>query len=66
VNRAEAVAAGARYGDILPASRLAAAREHLTASDGLHPSGAMYALWAELALAEALAAVSRPAIFHHS
>jgi lysophospholipase L1-like esterase len=66
VNRAEAVAAGARYVDILPASRLAAAREHLTASDGLHPSGAMYALWAELALAEALAAVSRPAIFHHS
>ncbi|HEX6643096.1 MAG TPA: SGNH/GDSL hydrolase family protein [Gemmatimonadales bacterium] len=66
VNRDEAASAGARYVDIFPASRLAATREHLTASDGLHPSGAMHALWAELALADALAALSPAPIFHTS
>jgi lysophospholipase L1-like esterase len=42
VNRAEAAKQGARYADITPVSRR---HPELHASDGLHPSGEMYALW---------------------
>lgn len=59
----EAGRAGARYVDILPLSRLAARAPHLSAADGLHPAGAMYALWAEVALPHALAALGPRAIF---
>jgi lysophospholipase L1-like esterase len=47
VNRAEAWRAGARYADITPISRQ---KPELVASDGLHPSGAMYAEWARAIL----------------
>ena len=63
-NRGETERAGARYVDVLPTSRLAAGAPHLCAPDGLHPAGPMYALWADLALPEALAALSPRAIFH--
>lgn len=43
----EAQAAGAHYVDITPISKTAAGDARLTAEDGLHPSGAMYALWTE-------------------
>jgi lysophospholipase L1-like esterase len=35
--------------DVAPASRQAANDPSLIASDGLHPSGKMYAAWVELA-----------------
>ncbi len=57
VNRSEALAAGARYVDVTPTSREAATDGGLIASDGLHPSGAMYRRWAELVLPEAMAAL---------
>jgi lysophospholipase L1-like esterase len=63
LKRAETERAAARYVDVLPTSRLAAGAPHLCAPDGLHPAGAMYALWAELALPEALAALSPRALF---
>ncbi|HEU4828922.1 MAG TPA: SGNH/GDSL hydrolase family protein [Gemmatimonadales bacterium] len=63
VNRDEAGRVGARHVDILPASRLAAGSPQLSAADGLHPSGPMYSLWAELALPHALAALQPHAIF---
>ena len=63
-SREETERAGARYVDVLPTSRLAAGAPHLCAPDGLHPAGPMYALWADLALPEALAALSPRAIFH--
>lgn len=56
VNREEAVRRHVRYVDVTPCSRAAAADAALTAADGLHPSGAMYARWAALALPEAHAA----------
>ncbi len=59
VNRAEAVAAGARYVDVTQASREAATDAGLIASDGLHPSGEMYRRWAGLVLPEAMAALGR-------
>ena len=46
VNRAESEKAGARYVDITAASRAAVSDPALIASDGLHPSGRMYARWA--------------------
>ena len=66
VGRGETALAGARHVDILPVSRLAAGAAHLSAADGLHPSGAMYGLWADLALPHALAALGAPAIFPSS
>lgn len=66
VNREEAAAAGARYVDVTAVSRRAAADASLTASDGLHPSGAMYAAWAELVLPHALAALEPHPIFPSS
>jgi lysophospholipase L1-like esterase len=45
INRRECLAAGSQYLDITPLSRLAANDPTMLASDGLHPSGKMYALW---------------------
>lgn len=50
VNREETVRAGAHYVDVTPISREAVHDPALIAGDGLHPSGKMYAAWAELAL----------------
>jgi lysophospholipase L1-like esterase len=59
VNRVEAVQAGAHYVDITPESRADARDPGFIAPDDLHPSGKMYAAWAELALPAALQALSR-------
>jgi lysophospholipase L1-like esterase len=48
INKEETIKHGAGYIDITPISRKAASDASLTASDGLHPSGKMYAEWAEL------------------
>lgn len=48
LNRQLAVAAGAFYIDITPISRKARQDSTYLASDGLHPSGKMYAEWVEL------------------
>jgi len=59
-NRAETVRVGARYIDVTAVSRRAASPgSPLVAPDGLHPSGALYAEWARLALPHALAALGR-------
>lgn len=50
VNREATEKAGAHYIDITPISREAVTDPSLIAEDGLHPSGKMYAEWAELAL----------------
>jgi lysophospholipase L1-like esterase len=60
INREEAARAGARYVDVTPESRRAAADPALIAPDGLHPSGAMYAAWARLAVAAAQSALRPP------
>ncbi|HET9767703.1 MAG TPA: GDSL-type esterase/lipase family protein [Thermoanaerobaculia bacterium] len=49
--------AGARWVDVTPASRRAAAAAELLARDGLHPSAKLHAEWAALALPAALAAL---------
>jgi len=54
VDREETVKAGARWVDVTPSSRKAAADRTLLAPDGLHPSGTMYGEWARLALPEVL------------
>ena len=54
VNREESEQAGAYYVDITPASRDAENDTTLIAADGLHPSGKMYAMWAEQVLPVAL------------
>ena len=54
VNREEIESAGAHYVDITPISRQALDDLSLSASDGLHPSGKMYTLWAEEALPVAI------------
>jgi len=54
IGREETERAGARFVDITPVSR---GRAELVAPDGLHPSGAMYAEWAHLALPHAVAAL---------
>jgi lysophospholipase L1-like esterase len=63
-NRRLAEARGARYVDIAAASREAwrdpARATGALAADGLHPSGALYARWAELALPAAVAALAAP------
>ncbi len=61
VNASESAKAGVMYADITPISRLAAGQADLLAGDGLHPSGAMYALWVDeiLPLLSDLAAVSK-------
>lgn len=50
VNREEAEKAGTHHVDVTPVSRQAVSDEVLIASDGLHPSGKMYAIWAEKVL----------------
>jgi hypothetical protein len=62
INREETARAGARYVDVTPVSRKAAADRSLIAGDGLHPAGAMYAEWARLALPEAAAALDQDAV----
>jgi len=47
VNRAESLAAGAPYFDITPSTRPPVMDASMLAEDGLHPGGAMYALWVE-------------------
>jgi lysophospholipase L1-like esterase len=54
VNREEAEKAGAHYTDITPISRQSVEDAALVASDGLHPSGGMYAMWTEKVLPVAL------------
>ena len=50
VNKEETEKAGAHYVDITPISREAVNDPTLIAVDGLHPSGKMYAMWAEKTL----------------
>jgi len=50
VNRAQSLAAEVRYVDITPATRPPVLDTAMLVDDGLHPSGAMYALWVDLAL----------------
>jgi lysophospholipase L1-like esterase len=57
INREESLHLGVRYVDITPISRDAAQDPSLIARDGLHPSAKQYALWADLALPHALAAL---------
>ncbi|MEO8296025.1 MAG: SGNH/GDSL hydrolase family protein [Gemmatimonadota bacterium] len=52
VNQEETARLGAAYVDITPISREAANAPSLTAPDGLHPSGEMYRLWAEIVYPE--------------
>lgn len=59
VNRAETEKAGAHYIDITPISRATVNDPSLIASDGLHPSGKMYAEWAKLALPIVLEILSK-------
>jgi len=47
INKTIAANAGVYYLDIIPASRLAANDKTLIATDGLHPSGLQYKLWAD-------------------
>ena len=53
INQAEAERSGAYYVYVTPISRQAAADRSLLATDGLHPSGKMYARW--MALVEPVA-----------
>ena len=57
INRAESQKLDVRYVDVTPESRAAATQPTLIASDGLHPSGTMYAAWAAEALPQAEAAL---------
>ena len=57
VARDEASRSGSPFVDITPISRRASAEPGLLATDGLHPSGTMYAEWAQLLLPVAVAAI---------
>jgi lysophospholipase L1-like esterase len=61
MEREETTQAGARWLDVTPGSREAARDRALLADDGLHPSRALYARWAEAAepLARAALQVGR-------
>lgn len=48
INAQETAAQNVAYADITPGSRQAIKKQNLIASDGLHPSGKMYAEWAAL------------------
>jgi lysophospholipase L1-like esterase len=50
VKREESALAGTRFVDVTGISREAAEDDDLVAPDGLHPSGAMYARWVQVAL----------------
>lgn len=54
-----AEARGARFVDIAPVSRERGGEAAMLAEDGLHPSAALYALWAEAALPAAEALLRR-------
>jgi len=54
INRHESEIVGARYVDVTEISRRAVTDSDLVAEDGLHPSGAMYSLWAAAALPVAM------------
>ncbi|GIX38340.1 MAG: lysophospholipase [Silanimonas sp.] len=54
-----AEARGARFVDIAPVSRERGGETAMLAEDGLHPSAALYALWAEAALPVAEAILRR-------
>jgi lysophospholipase L1-like esterase len=58
IGREETGRAGARYVDITAASQRALGDSAQLAPDGLHPSAAMYAEWARLALPAAAAAIA--------
>lgn len=58
VNLEETQAVGARYVDVTVISRMAMDNFDLIAADRLHPSGKMYALWAEKVLPIALEILS--------
>jgi lysophospholipase L1-like esterase len=58
-NRKESETAGVHYVEITGESRTDGPDLSFIAPDGLHPSGKMYAAWADLALPAALAALSR-------
>jgi lysophospholipase L1-like esterase len=54
VNREESLAAGVIHIDITPDSRRVTEESNLTATDGLHPSAQMYALWVDRMLPQVL------------
>ena len=57
VNRDETSRAGARYVDVTPISRRAAAESDLTSDDKLHPSSSMYAAWVQAMMPTVLDAI---------
>ena len=57
--RAAAARAGAHFVDVTPISRLASNDPSMLAADGLHPSAAMYRLWAKIALEPARRALEQ-------
>jgi len=59
VARDEAARAGAEFVDITPTSRRGGAEPEMIAADGLHPSAAVYELWARVILPVAVEAVGR-------
>ena len=59
-NKQIADSAGVVYFDITPISRLGLTQPDLIASDGLHPSGKMYALWVELIKQKVFSLISKP------
>ena len=59
VNRDESALAGVRYVDVTPITRRGLSDPALLAVDGLHPSGAMYALWVDLVLPEVIAVLKQ-------
>ena len=62
IARDETLRAHARWVDITPASRKAGAKPGMLVADGLHPSAAQYAIWTDLILPEAQAALRE---LHH-
>jgi lysophospholipase L1-like esterase len=59
INKQETVSLGISYTDITPDSKMVTTDPSLVASDGLHYSGKMYAIWAK-ALTSPVAAVFTP------
>lgn len=57
---AQADGVGARFVDITPSTRQAATQPGLLVSDGLHPSGESYRMWAEIVLPVAARALAAP------
>jgi lysophospholipase L1-like esterase len=60
INKQIADSAGITYFDITPISRLGLSQADLIASDGLHPSGKMYALWVDLIKQKVYSLISKP------